>query len=91
VTKIVALAAAGVLALMAAAPAMAQTANWRLVGGVNDTPAHYLSIHPECSAVYGWDGPTQQWLHYFAGTPDYVNDYRGLTSMEALKGYWVKC
>lgn len=56
--------------------------------GGDVAPADFVACLPagSWSAVYIWDGPTQQWQHHFANVPAYVNT-SGNNGITVIKRY----
>lgn len=74
-----------------------QGCNIHYVGVVKSgavSPAKFTECLPSGSwtAIYTWDGPNQQWLHYFnttgTGVPTYVNDTSagGISTIPGFSG-----
>lgn len=84
---------------MAVAGTTALGTGFNLVGGPiggDVTPAAWISCVPNTAwtAVYIWDAPHQQWLHFFntaAGTPAYVNNTAngGISTIPRFSGVAV--
>ncbi|MBI2767099.1 MAG: hypothetical protein HYX53_14470 [Chloroflexi bacterium] len=66
------------LGVVAAGSKPPLASGFNLVGGPlggDVPPADFVGCLPAGSwtSIYIWDGPTQQWQHFFAGVPAYVN------------------
>jgi hypothetical protein len=69
----------GSLGVVAAGSKPPLAAGFNLAGGplgADVPPADFVGCLPQgsWSAIYVWDGPNQEWEHFFANVPAYVND-----------------
>jgi hypothetical protein len=83
----------GSLGLVAAGTKPPLAAGFNLAGGPlggDVPPADFVACLPagSWSAVYVWDGPTQEWQHYFTGVPAYVNapTNNGIATIKRFSG-----
>lgn len=62
---------------------------WNLIGlPGGETPEDVHAAHPCVTAIYRWDGPTQQFEAWFAGVPEWANSS---WTIDPYEGHWVYC